>query len=85
MVGSTALVVSAGALATNAFFCAMSQPRACTSATCSAEVITERKRSRSVPSRRTSGLLSCAPPLSGAVSAFGGFLKSKAPACTAIS
>ena len=70
--GSTALVVVAGAVATNAFFCARSQPRACTSLTCSAAVIRERNRSRSVPRRGASGFSAAVLPPSGAVSAFAG-------------
>ncbi len=86
MVASTALVVLAGEVATNAFFCATSQPLACTSLTCSAAVTSDRNRSRSVPSSSTSGFSAwrpCRRPVRFPPCC--GLRKSNLPSLTAIS
>ncbi len=84
-VGSCADLVWAGAVETRAFFAATSQPRTSTCLTWSAEVTTERKRSRSVPPFNTSGFASVWPPAAGASDAGVGLPKVNAPSRTAIS
>ena len=76
--------VFAGAVPTSAFLLATSHPRTCTSLTCSAEVTTARKRTRSLPWRRSSG---SACSLFGAGASVAGFgaRNSNLPSLTATS